>query len=273
MTSPLFLEIDDAGLRYQIDGTGNTTIVLIHEMGGSLESWDRFVPLITDKMKVLRFDMRGFGLSSKVRGSHNIDRIVDDLVALLEHLNIRQAHVVGMAVGGAVATRFAICHPTRTASLTAIGPALGIAPAKREAIRSRADLIEQNGMAGIVDEELALSYPVELRDDNALLSYRARWLGNDPSSYAATYRMLASLDMLQSISSIQCGSLFLAGTLDPLRPPDMIEPLARVVPNAKFKAIWSGHVMAWQSPRLLHQETSSFWNEVHTSTQPHGALP
>ena len=128
-------------------------------------------------------------------------------------------------------------------------------------------------LSGIVDEELALSYPVELRDDNALLSYRARWLGNDPSSYAATYRMLASLDMLQSISSIQCRSLFLAGTLDPLRPPDMIEPLARVVPNAKFKAIWSGHVMAWQSPRLLHQETSSFWNEVHTSTQPHGALP
>ena len=272
MPTSLFIETAGAGLRYAIDGSGRQTIVLVHEMGGSIESWDRFVPLIANESTVIRFDMRGFGLSSKVRGTNNIDHISDDLCSLLDQLGTDRIHIMGMAVGGAVATRFAMMHPERTASLTAIGPALSIMPEKRDAIRARADMIERDGMAAIVDEELALSYASELRKDNDYSTYRARWLGNDPASYAATYRMLASLDMAQAISSIKVPTLFLAGSLDPLRPPAMIEPLSRIVQNAKFKSIKSGHVIGWQSPHLLHEAVTAFWNDVHYSPSMHGAL-
>src|SRR5579871_1584334 len=63
-----FAEINGGGMRYELSGTGERTIVLVHEMGGTLESWDGVAPLFATSRQVLRYDFRGSGLSQKVRG-------------------------------------------------------------------------------------------------------------------------------------------------------------------------------------------------------------
>src|SRR3712207_8694164 len=84
----------------------------------------------------------------------------------------------------------------------------------------------------VADESLARSYPEALRGDAARFRrFRARWLANDPGSYAATTRMLAGLEMASEIAALRLPCLFLAGTLDPLRPPAAVEPIARLVPD------------------------------------------
>jgi pimeloyl-ACP methyl ester carboxylesterase len=79
-----FTEVNGTALRYDLDGNGLSTLVLIHEMGGTLESWDLVAPLLSGKRRILRYDTRGAGLSQKVRGMLTIDAMVDDLVALLD---------------------------------------------------------------------------------------------------------------------------------------------------------------------------------------------
>ena len=79
-----FTEVNGTALRYDLDGNGLSTLVLIHEMGGTLESWDLAAPLLSVKRRILRYDTRGAGLSQKVRGMLTIDAMVDDLVALLD---------------------------------------------------------------------------------------------------------------------------------------------------------------------------------------------
>ena len=98
-----FMEINGTALRYDLSGSGPSTLVLIHEMGGTLESWDLARPLFAAKRSVLRYDTRGAGLSQKVRGALTIDTMADDLVSLMDALGIAgKVALAGVAVGGAM---------------------------------------------------------------------------------------------------------------------------------------------------------------------------
>ena len=107
-----FIEVNGTALRYELDGSGIHSMVLIHEMGGSLESWDLVAPRLADGRRVLRYDTRGAGLSEKLRGDLSIDTMVADLMALLDALKIAgRVALVGTAVGGAIALASAARFP------------------------------------------------------------------------------------------------------------------------------------------------------------------
>src|SRR6266705_5031858 len=83
-----FIELGGVGLRYERSGKGDRTLVLVHEMGGSLESWDDVAPRLAETRRVLRYDTRGAGMSQKVRGELGIDTMAGDIAALLDRLGI-----------------------------------------------------------------------------------------------------------------------------------------------------------------------------------------
>src|ERR1700681_2682063 len=124
-----FIELDGVGLRYELSGKGDRTLVLVHEMGGALESGDDVAPGFADSRRVLRYDARGAGMSQKVRGQLGIDTMADDITALLDALGIAgKVALAGIAVGGAIALHFASQYPERTSAVVVGSPATGIAP-------------------------------------------------------------------------------------------------------------------------------------------------
>lgn len=80
-----FVELDGVALRYELSGRGDRTLVLVHEMGGSLESWDEIAPQFARSRRVLRYDTRGAGLSQKVRGELSLDT----MAAIFQSCSIR----------------------------------------------------------------------------------------------------------------------------------------------------------------------------------------
>src|SRR5215470_3199739 len=119
-----FVEVNTTALRYDVCG-GGATLVLIHEMGGTLESWDLVVPLLSGKRRILRYDTRGAGLSQKARGALGIDTMVEDLIALLDRLGIDgKVALAGIAVGGAIALHAAARFPQRVAAVVVSSPAI-----------------------------------------------------------------------------------------------------------------------------------------------------
>jgi 3-oxoadipate enol-lactonase len=259
-----WLERDGVGLRYEVSGAGEHTLVLVHEMGSTLEGWDLIMPLLAPGSTRLRIDMRGAGLSSKWRGVGRISDQADDIAAVLEAAGrAGQVTIVGGAVGGAIALHFAARFPQRTNGVIALGPATFIPPERQQAILDYADHVERVGIAAVAESELARSYPDTLRGDaKRFRRFRARWLANDPGSYAATYRMLAGLDMTGDLALISCPALLLAGHADPLRPPELVETLSRQIAGARFKAIASGHFAATQTPELVAAEINAFTSEI-----------
>ena len=107
-----FIEANGVGLRCELSGGGDRTLVLVHEMGGSLESWDDVAPRFAKSRRVLRYDTRGAGMSQKVRGELTLDTMADDIAALLDHFGIAgKVALAGVAVGGAIALHFAARYP------------------------------------------------------------------------------------------------------------------------------------------------------------------
>ena len=200
-----FIELDGVTLRYELSGKGDRTIVLVHEMGGSLESWDDVAPRFSESRRVLRYDTRGAGMSQKVRGKLSIDAMSGDIAALLDRLGISgKVALAGVAVGGAIALHFAARYPERTSAVLAGSPATGIAPERRAPALERVARIEAAGMALAVEDSMQNGYPLELRGDTGRFErFRARWLGNDPASYAAIWRMLAGLDMERELTGLR----------------------------------------------------------------------
>jgi 3-oxoadipate enol-lactonase len=259
-----FIEVNGVGLRYQLAGSGLNTVVLIHEMGGSLESWDQVVPVLAAKWRVLAYDTRGAGLSEKVRGALGIDVMADDLAALLDALAIGgKIALAGVAVGGAIALHMAVRFPQRVAAVIVGSPAITIAPDRRAALLARVDRLEREGMRTMVADAMANGYLPELRTDGArFAAFRARWLGNDPGSYAAIYRMLVHLDMTHELSRIHCPVLVIAGSLDRTRSPALVEPVARAIAGARYRVLGTGHYMAVETPDLVAVAVNDFLDAV-----------
>lgn len=255
-----FAEINGAGLRYVLSGGGERTLVLVHEMGGSLESWGDVSRRFAGSRRVLRYDCRGAGLSQKVRGELAIDTMADDIAALLDQTGIAgKVALAGIAVGGAIALHFASRYDERTSAVAVGSPATGIAPERRVATLQRVAKIESVGMAFAVEESMRNGYPDELRDDiRRFEPYRARWLGNDPSSCATVYRMLAATEMQEELTTLRCPVLVTAGSFDRTRPPQLAKIVADAIPNATYAKLRAGHCMAVQTPDLLFDRIEAF---------------
>jgi 3-oxoadipate enol-lactonase len=258
-----FIEANGVSLRYAVEGSGKP-VVLIHEMGGTLESWSLLAPLLAAKRRVVRYDTRGAGFSEKIRGALTIDTTTDDLIALLDGLGIREkASLVGTAVGGAIALHTAVRFPERVASVIATSPATSIPPANRDAVLARVAKFEAEGVRVVADETAANGYPEELRTDGARFAgFRARWLANDPSSFAAIYRMLANMDLGPELGAIKCPVLIVGGEFDRGRPPARVEPIAKAIPGAIFRVLPVGHYAGLQKPELMAEEIAAFLDGV-----------
>jgi len=259
-----FIELDGLSLRFELSGKGNRTLVLVHEMGGSLESWDDVAPRLAQSRRILRYDTRGAGMSRKVRGQLGIDTMADDIAALLDALGIAgKVALAGIAVGGAIALHFAARYAERTSAVAAGSPAIGIEADRRAAALERVARIEAAGMAFAVEDSMRNGYPPELRGDIGRFErYRARWLGNDPSSYATIWRMLAGLDMQSELARLRCPVLVIGGSLDRVRPPQFAQAVANDIPGARYIEIPTGHYMAVQTPELISDCIDDFLTTV-----------
>jgi 3-oxoadipate enol-lactonase len=243
----------DAGgvsLRYALRGSARRTVVLVHEAGGCLESWDGVAEALQRDVRTLTYDSRGAGLSEKPTGAVMLDDFVHDLIALLDALGITEpVTVVGCAVGAAVSIRFAARNTARTAGLVALAPATGIAAPDRAGVLALAARIESEGVRSRVLERFDHSYAADYfagRSDRDCV--RARLLHADPRSYAQLYRMLCDLDMSADLSQLAVPTLVVAGRRDRTRPPELVEAVARAIPGARFEILDTGHAMNILSP-------------------------
>jgi 3-oxoadipate enol-lactonase len=259
-----FVDLDGVALRYELSGRRDRTLVLVHEMGGSLESWDDVAPKLAESRRILRYDTRGAGMSQKARGELGIDTMAGDIAALLDRIGIAgQVALAGIAVGGAIALHFAARYPERTSAVAAGSPATGVAPERRTAALERVARIEAAGMAFAVTDSMQNGYPAELRGDiKRFERYRARWLGNDPSSYATIWRMLAGLDMQAELTQLRCPVLVIGGSLDRVRPPALAQATASAIPGSRYIEVKTGHYMAVQTPDLISDCIDAFLREV-----------
>lgn len=121
MTGAFTVDVEGATLAGERHGADASPLVLLHGMAGERGDWDRLVAELPADYPIVRYDLRGFGLSDSDDREYSHS---DDLLALFDTLGIDRAPVLGLSMGGGVALNFALSHPDRVSRLILISPAI-----------------------------------------------------------------------------------------------------------------------------------------------------
>ncbi len=255
-----WIEANGASLRYSLSGSGTETLVLVHEAGGCLESYEEALPGLEKDFRVLRYDQRGFGFSEKARDL-TFDGVVADLAALLDALEIAApVCLAGCAMGADFSTGFAASHPRRVAKLMLASPLFGSNAARSRPALERAALVEREGVRASMAASHERSYPEVLRarDRGRFERYQARWVCNTPASFSAQARMMSDVDLTPLYARISAPTLVVGARHDGLRTPEMAQQVAGAISGARYVLADTGHFMNVQTPQLFAETLAEF---------------
>jgi 3-oxoadipate enol-lactonase len=244
------VEAGGVALRCRRTGTDGPALVLLHEMGGALESWDEVIAQLGAGYRILAHDLRGFGLSEKMRGSLLFADLADDTAGLIRHyFRDEKVWIAGCAVGAAVGLQLAASMPGLVAGIVAFAPATGVPEADRPVALARIAALEGGGLRAFFPEVSERQFPVRFRTDpRRVQQFHLRRLVCDAQSYAAVWRAMLVCDLEERLDQIKCPVTVVAGSLDTTRSPERLKVLAGRIPGARFTTIESGHAIPVIAP-------------------------
>ena len=124
-------DLSDVRCYYEIRGKGEP-LLMIPGLGGICRFWDPIAPLLEQHFTLILPDNRGTGQSVARRPARNVKHLCADLIELLDHLQIDRSHVLGLSLGGIVAQRLAVDHPSRLLRLVLVSCTDSFSPYLRQ---------------------------------------------------------------------------------------------------------------------------------------------
>lgn len=245
-------------LRTEMSGGGEDVVVLVHDMGLNLEAWDEIVPSIQDGRRILRYDLRGFGLSEKFRGPISVEDHVEDLHALLDAMGIKgRVTLVGGSIGGTIVIKFAAKYPERVRAVVSLNGLTKLPnpppPANPNLVgRDTAALFETEGVRAYLRTDLDWLYPPQLRTTERLARLMGIEVAQDPSVRAQHMRMKSmAADFTTELPRIKAPVMFIAGMINSSYSADEWRMIAHQVPGAELVMLQTAHHAAFESPELV----------------------
>lgn len=206
------LATEGAELYWQAHGNG-PAVVLAHGIGGNHAIWYRQIDALARSNRVITFDHRGFGLSRDLDGRGR-DAFVEDLAALLDHLGVDKAALVGQSMGAGTCIGFTHRAPERVAALAICDSLHGIA--ETDAVKAIMDAARAETAAmGRIDRVLGRAAPRELA---ALYRQIASFNAADRHSLTGRFDARPAADLAGKGFPV----LFLCGAQDILFPVEAV---------------------------------------------------
>ena len=255
--------IDVAGspIEYVRRGSGEP-LLLIQGMSGTHAGWgEPFLGLLEPHFDLIAYDHRGIGASAPREGSFTIANLADDAAGVLDALEIEQAHVLGISMGGMVAQELAIAHPERIRTL-----ALGCTYPGGAGSKLTDQAVVQRLLAGFAtgDPEQILRASFEVNVSPAFAAGAGEWerflaMARDvPAPIPVVFEQLRA-------TAAHDASARAGGRLHPITAPTLVirgdrdemldvlngELIARVIPGARLEILPGvGHLFWWEQPEV-----------------------
>lgn len=257
MQSSGFLTRDGDDVYYEVVGSPDAPVVVLgHGAGGNHAIWYQQVSVFAPDYRVVTWDQRGFGLSTNRNGHANPRTATADLLAILDHLGVERAHVVGQSMGGWAALGLAVGHAERVQTLVLADTIGGIAiegwwkqaaSAAREGLFNHPALSNEFCLRNTERAHLYLQIGGLRRDPHA-----------DPMELLRTMADVTFTD--DQLAALRIPTLFIVGSVDEIFPPASIADAAARIPGARVEIVaGAGHSPYFESPAEWNALVKGFW--------------
>lgn len=242
------VDLGNLRLHVRIDGpdTG-PALVFVNSLGTDLRLWDQVVALLPSDFRVLRFDMRGHGLSDCPPSPYAMSDLVDDTARLIERTGFGGALVVGLSIGGMVAQGLAAARPdlVRAVVLSNTGARIGTPAIWAERIA----LVAAGGVRALAPAILARWFAPDFRESLAAVPWRHMLERTPPEGYAGCAAAIAGADLAAATARLRLPVLGIAGSADGSTPPSLVRETVALVPGGRVVEIaGAGHLPCVDHP-------------------------
>ena len=254
-------------LYFEIHGKG-PPLVLVMGIGYDATLWTLAqVPGLSQMFQVVIFDNRDVGRSSIATGPYTIADMADDVAALMDALDIKRAHVLGLSMGGMIAQEFALRHAGRLHRLVLSG--CGAAPARSvfDPIRTWnwVKAADKTGEVFACQQFTWLFSDAFRRNKEAVQQTISLLTSNPhpvgPEAYNRQAQAYLRYDALDRLTDLRAPTLVIVGEQDLLTPPWICREVADRIPGSQFEIIkgdGSSHVVPIERPDEFNHLVTRF---------------
>lgn len=248
---PKMLTDDGVEIHYHIDDFRDPwitdpgeTIVMSHGFSRSMKWWVQWVPALSRKYRVIRYDVRGCGQSSvpPEGATWSADRMGKDVLNVIDHLGIPKIHWVAFESGSIWGVAFAVNHPDRIKSLTVANMPASAATMLRftgtggefsKGVKA-SDRIQEIGLKQWLIDTNATRLDMQVATPE-LVEWHTAEHSKTPTEVAVPImRVVEDLDAFSLLPKIQAPTLILIGDRNPNRPLDDQRAMQKAIPNARL---------------------------------------
>jgi 3-oxoadipate enol-lactonase len=259
-----FGRFNELVLHYEDEGpAGAPAVVFANSLGTDLRIWDRVALVLGAGLRLVRYDLRGHGLSEAPTAPYTLDDHVGDLAALMDARGVKNTLIVGLSVGGMIAMALAERRPDLVRALVLSDTAHKIGT--REMWEARISAVRHSGMAAIADQMMQRWFAAEFRASRPadLIGYRNMLIRMPVEGYAGTCASIRDADLTDAASRLALPVLCLVGAEDQATPPDLVRSLAALLPGASFDIIpEAGHLPCVEQPDIMAKHIAAFAKEA-----------
>lgn len=257
--------LDNKGvsLNYRVVGQGEP-LICIHGVGSYLEAWDGVAERLADRFRIVTFDLRGHGRSTKVRGRYEIDDFVGDVLALADHVGFDTFNLAGFSLGGLIAQRLALTHQERLRRLVLLATIAGRTDDERERVAVRLAALQAGDRGAHYDASLSrwLTEEFQAKNPEVIARLRQRNTENDPDCYAAAYRVLAQTDFGGLLDQIRVPVLIATGEHDAGSNPRMALYMHERISGSQLRILPGlRHSILMEAPALVAELMGDFLDD------------
>jgi len=259
------VEVNDIEMYYEIEGEGKSLLYISGSYGDLRRRPNVFDSPLADHFKILAFDQRGLGQTSKPDKPYSMADYADDAAGLMEALNWDSAHVMGRSFGGMVAQELALRYPEKIEKLVLACTSTGGAGGSSYPIHELSELSYEEAARrwiGVLDNRLDEAWRVENPEEyeSRIMEFTEEMhdLMGDVGSEKrmGVVRQLEARighDTYSRVHLIQAPTLICGGRYDSQSPPENLENMHNQMPNSRLEFFEGGHSFLSQDPKAYEE--------------------
>ncbi|UUV18418.1 alpha/beta fold hydrolase [Fusobacteria bacterium ZRK30] len=259
-------------LAYISEGEGEV-LVFIHSFLWDKEMWRPQIDFFKENFRCISIDLMGHGDSSNLcenKENYSLEEISNDILEVLDSLNIKKYHYIGLSVGGMLAPY--IAEDIRATSMIIMDSYVGAEPSETQ--ETYFQLLNNIKNLQYIPEPMAelispmFFSPKTTKEKNKLyLNFHNHLLNlpkeNIDTIVATGFGIFGREDTLNRLEKIDIPTLYLAGEVDIPRPMKESKEMRDLTKNSNFKIIeGAGHISNLENPNSVNSIIQEFLNKV-----------